>query len=372
MKYAHLLLSLMLIMLISTLAAQTSQPTIPTVSISAETHINDALQILETFSIQQTKKKIINLSAYNSSINIPIHNLTWENALGLILLQNNLIKQDHVGYISIENIPVPIPKAIPVEPDVVVAKNKQVRIQAVAMLVDKAYLQSLGIDWSTIFNGKVVVNAGFLGAAQVPSTLASLSGSGDLKVNGTRIEVSTLLKTIESDQKGNILAKPNIMVSSGKRGYIQVGQDVSVKTVDDAGNTMDTFFATGIILDVLPTVVTVDGVELINLKLSIERSSASPGNVSTIINKSKSDTELTLYNGEETVIGGLYDTDEIRLRGGVPLLKDLPWWVFGFRYLFGYYKYEKKERELVIMMKADTMHSAGERFQEASQDIPPK
>jgi len=369
MKYSIIIYCIALTLFSSVLPAQTSTRSEPVVSISEYTHINEAVQILETFSMQENKKKLINLSSYNGAINIPINNLIWTRALDMILLQNKLIKQDHVGYISIENIPVPVIETIPIpDPDVVSANTKQVRIQAVAMMVDRAYLQALGIDWSTILNGKVAINAGFLGAAQVPSSIMDIAASRDFTVNGSQIEVSTLLKTIESNQKGNVIAKPNVMVSSGKRGYIQVGQDISVKTVDDAGNTMDTFFATGVILDVLPTVIIVDGIELINLKLKIERSSASPGNVSTVINKSTSDTELTLYNGEETVIGGLFDTDEIRLRGGIPILKDLPWWVLGLRYVFGYTKYEKKERELVIMMKAFSVDSAIERSRAAVRD----
>jgi len=236
-----------------------------------------------------------------------------------------------------------------------------VRIKAIAMLADRAYLQSLGIDWSAVFDGKVLVNAGFFGATQVPSSAMNLSTDYNTNISGYPVEINTVLKTIESNQKGNIIAKPNILVTSGKKGFIQVGQDISVKTVDEAGNTTDTFFATGVIMDVTPTIINIDGTDLINLKLSIERSSGSPGAVSTIITKSKSQTELTLYNGEETVIGGLFDTDETRLRAGIPLLKDLPWWVFGIRYITGYDRYEKKERELVITLQAEVVDSAYDR-----------
>ncbi|MDZ4182140.1 MAG: type II and III secretion system protein, partial [Candidatus Cloacimonadaceae bacterium] len=245
------------------------------------------------------------------------------------------------------------------------AEDKQVRIKAVAMLADKAYLKALGIDWSTLFNGKVQIDAGFLGATQVPGNLMHLGASRSISWDGKTIDINTLLNVIESDQKGTIIAQPNIMVASGKKGYIQVGQDISVKTVDDAGNTTDAFFATGVILDVTPTIVPVNGEDVVHLTVSIERSSAAPGTVSTVITKSQSSTEIVLYNGEETVIGGLYDTDEIRLRSGIPILKDLPWWVFGIRYLTGYNKYEKKERELIIIMKVEIVENALERSRRA-------
>jgi type IV pilus assembly protein PilQ len=36
----------------------------------------------------------------------------------------------------------------------------------------------------------------------------------------------------------------------------------------------------------------------------------------------------------------------------VPVLKDLPWWVFGLRYLFGYDATNYKKKELVVLMRA--------------------
>ena len=42
-----------------------------------------------------------------------------------------------------------------------------------------------------------------------------------------------------------------------------------------------------------------------------------------------------LNDGEETVLGGLYSTTKTSTRAGVPFLRDLPWYVFGLRYIFG-------------------------------------
>jgi len=314
-------------------------------------------------------KKLINLSSFNGPINIPINNLVWDNALDLILLQNHLIRKDNVGYISIEDIPVPdvAPKVVALDPLVVLAGSKQVRIKAVAMLADRSYVRNMGIDWSSITNGKITVNAGFAGAGQVVSPM-TFTASGTADIGKYQVDISTAIKAIETNQKGNIIAQPTILVSSGKKGFIQVGQDISVKTTDEAGNTMDTFFQTGIIMDVSPTVVTVNGEDLIHLKLSIERSSGVPNAVSTVIARSKSTTELVLFNHEETVIAGLFDTDETRVRSGVPILKDLPWWVFGIRYLTGYDNFEKKEREMVISLQAEIVDSAYDRMVKAEQE----
>lgn len=339
------------------------------VSMSEQTHINNAVRILEHFSLEEDGKKLINLSSYNSSINIPIKEMQWRKALELIALQNKLLLEEGVGYLALKDTDESIVEAAQemedLDPEtkqlVEEALTKQVRIKAVAMLADRSYLKNLGIDWSSVFNGRVSVNAGFAGASQLTSPL-TLSGSGTADVGNYSVDINTLIRTIETNQKGSILAEPSILVSSGKTGRIQVGQDISIKTADEAGNTLDTFFSTGIIMDVSPVVVDVNGEDLIMMKLSIERSSGQPSEVSTVITKSTSATELIMYDNEETVIAGLFDTDEITVRSGIPILKDLPWWVFGIRYLTGYNSVERKERELIITINAEIVDSALERL----------
>jgi type IV pilus assembly protein PilQ len=362
---------LIIIMSILSLTAQTAEEGL--VTINEDTVLNEAVRILELSSLKFESKKMINQSNFNGNIGIPVNRLPWRQALELIALKNGLVVIDQAGYIALANLPAAsasIDGVKMLQPGVDV-ESKQVRINAIALLADRAYLKSLGIDWSTLLDGTVTLNADFTGASQVPSSIFGLGIGGEFSVGGVQVEINTLLNAIESNQKGTVIAKPNIMVSSGKKGYIQVGQDISVKTIDEAGNTTDKFFATGVIMNVEPTIVEVDGTEVVHMKVSIERSSGTPGNISTIINKSKSETELVLYDGEEAVIGGLYDTDTVKTRGGIPILKDLPWWVLGIRYLTGYYKYETKERELVIILKTDIVENAVERALKAAQN-PPK
>ena len=118
-------------------------------------------------------------------------------------------------------------------------------------------------------------------------------------------------------------------------------------------------------MDVEPTIIKVDDEEVIYLKLNIERSSGVPSDVSTIITKSTSSTEVILFSNEEIAIAGMFDTDETTVRSGIPILKDLPWWVFGIRYLTGYNTVEKKERELVITIKAEIVDNAIDRLLES-------
>ncbi len=358
---------LMLLLFSLSLFGQSNDPRLlkqeqETVTFLENTNINDFLQVLESISWRYERKKIINMSTNNSEIGVPIHNLTWHKALELVALQNDLEIEDGVGVVKVKNREkeMTAAEALLSPGGIREMDLKQVRISAVAFNCDRAFLKSLGIDWSTLLDGKVKANVDFKTASLVPTPTISIGGTRSTLFNGGTIEVKALLTAIESNQVGTIIARPSVVVSSGKKGFIQVGQDVSVKTVDDAGNTTDKFFQTGVIMDVTPTVLTSDDTidEAIHLEVSVERSSATPGDVSTVINKNKSITDVILYNGEETVIGGLYDTDEVKVRSGIPFLKDLPWWVFGIRYLTGFYKIDKKERELVIIIKAEILENA--------------
>jgi type IV pilus assembly protein PilQ len=161
---------------------------------------------------------------------------------------------------------------------------------------------------------------------------------------------------------GEILSSPSINVRSGEEGRIQVGQDFSIKERDFAGNLIDKFYSAGTIIKVRPQVITEQGVNFVHMVVDVERSSVNPGTVSTIINKSKANTNVLLLDGEETIIGGLYNTETSTIRTGIPFLKDLPWYVFGLRYLFGYDKDEMKKKELIILVKCELVPTLQERI----------
>jgi len=166
-----------------------------------------------------------------------------------------------------------------------------------------------------------------------------------------------------SDYKlGEILSGPQLIVRSGEEGRIQVGQDFSIRERDFAGNLIDKFYSAGTIIKVQPQVIIEQGVPFIHVAVDVERSSVTPGQVSTIINKTQAQTNLLLLDGEETLIGGLYNNEVQTIRSGIPFLKDLPWYVFGLRYLFGYDREDVTKKELVILLKAELVPTLQERI----------
>ncbi|MFC1898049.1 type II secretion system protein GspD [Candidatus Cloacimonadota bacterium] len=338
------------------------------ISISRTTNLVSAIRALEVISLQFENKKIVNISMKNDPIGFPINQMYWKDALELLAKINGFSLEERPGayIVSDEAQTLRMDSSGAVSEtgelvEIITPKTKQVRISSIFFKTDKTLSRDIGIDWSTLLRGNVNANVNFSGANKVGDDIFNASITHNIQTGNVTIQLDALLRILEQYQKGSVVARPTVTVLSGKKGFIQVGQDFSVKSLDDAGNIMEEFFSTGIILDVTPKVISVDGLDAINLDVMVEKSSAVPGDVSTIINRSMSTTNVMLFNGEETVIGGLFDTDKQSTRAGIPFLKDLPWWVFGLRYIFGYNSWSTNTNEMIIILKAELIDSLEDR-----------
>ena len=117
-----------------------------------------------------------------------------------------------------------------------------------------------------------------------------------------------------------------------------------------------------------PEVIKEGDIEYISLELSVERSAAvTLGDLPTF-DKNSTKTYLMLLDGEEVFISGLYYNQETINRSGVPLLKDLPWWFFGLRYIFGSDERQTLRKELTIALKAEIVPTLKERAARRSKE----
>jgi type IV pilus assembly protein PilQ len=206
----------------------------------------------------------------------------------------------------------------------------------------------------------VDVDASTRAADLISAPLLSVQATGRLAHN---LSVDAILKALESNSVGEVIANPQVKVIGGKRGRIQVGQDFTVFTKDFAGNAISDVISTGTILEVTPTLVVEDSVEFVHLTVDAERSTLLDP-VRQVINKTKASTSALLYDGEETAIAGLYVNEVTMVRSGVPLLKNLPGWFFGLRYLFGFDRREVNKKELVVLLKVNIVPSIRTRATE--------
>lgn len=343
------------------LKAMLSQDTENLVTISKTASVDQAIDVLSRISKQAINKVIILDQNMPVPVGIEITNLNWYKALEIIAKLHNLELVEREEYIKL----VPQLKFSESEiPDILKGvdfKTREVTISAVFFELDINKAKERGINWRALFSkggADVGVRFGetsgeiFDWNSSTESKALDIGIRGDVNVFGSVAKATTLLNFLETNQLGEVIASPQITVRDRVRGEIQVGSDFSTREKDFAGNTIERFYSTGTIIRVTPYVLNENGKNYILLDLNVERSSAIPGQISTEIKKTKANTNVLLLDGEETIIGGLFINEEKKERTGIPILKDLPWWVLGIKYLAGRDVVSTARKELIIVLKA--------------------
>ncbi|NBC03836.1 MAG: hypothetical protein GVY20_09055 [Bacteroidetes bacterium] len=338
------------------------------VVLSQDVSFNQAMTILEELSIEFKDKIFVNQTEYDGPIGVEIPQMHWEDALNRIAEYNNMYVTEYPKYYEIQSIPMDQQQGQTGDADddeeqevQVNFGSREIKISATFFQADRNFVRELGIDWSTVRNGEVSVETAT--AVDVQRELFDVEVNwSDIFSTGTW-EITSLFRALEESGNGEVLSSPSIKVLDGRTGNIQVGQDFSIKQRDFAGNITDEFFSTGTILNVTPNIYyNEDGTPFIYMTVETERSTAQPDPVSTIVNKQEATTEVLMLSGESTVIAGLYETEVTTTRRGVPILKDLPGWFLGLKYLFGYNSTEHTVQELVVLLKVELIPTLDERL----------
>lgn len=338
------------------------------VTLAADLPISEALQILSQISVAATGKSIEDPERRSDPIGVDVQHQHWRDALELLLARNQLWYIEGAENFLIfrpklgkDGKPLFIPPGLE-DPTRVTAYTREVKIEAVFFEGDCKTLREIGINWSALVDGKIAVSGEGTGGNEVVNSIFSMSVAGSGTRGKTVIEAEALMRSMESFEKGRIIARPAVTVADHKVGRIQVGQDFSIKSRDYAGNTIEEFYSAGTILEVTPTILFDGDYPYVHLKIHAERSTVTPAPISTTVNKTVTETEALLYDSEQTAIGGLYVTKTNSTRKGIPVLKDLPWWFLGLRYVFGYNREEMETDELVILIRAHLMDEVSKRF----------
>jgi len=370
------------------------------ISFDRRTPFQDAIEILTNYAQQFDNRFIIDRSNTTGPIGVSLPPMHWKDALNYIMRVNKLVvlESDDIMEIVTErearealgDTDRSVDRRTGVR-DLdglkISTGTREIRINATFFEGNKRALREIGVDWSTLTNNVPGNLSDFVtegGNADIPDTqfgdgqFVSVNARGAQNVSqnvfnslinfgdvGGGIQVQALFSAFEADNLGRILATPSVKVMDGEEGRIQVGQDFSIKQRDFAGNVTDQFFSTGTILLVRPQIIEFQDTTLIYLDLEAERSSAQPDPVSTVINKQQANTHALLLDGESTVIAGLYRTEKTEIRRGIPILKDLPGWFFGLKYLFGFNSTDVQETELVVLLQAELEDSIDDRLKRA-------
>lgn len=359
------------------------------VSLDSTMRMDQALLVIGELSKQFAGKIIIDLEKRKTAIGVYVVNQHWRDALEMILSRNGLTYEEQPEFIRITAASAVVEGATKGmektgEPPPTL-DSRDVKISAVFFSTNVEKLQNYGISWDffrskakepamSIFQSAGIVRGDTL--SSIPPRSASPSLAKGLAVISSPPEfkfanIDALVKFFGSNQLGEVITSPEVVVRNGKKGKIQVGKNIFITTRDISGNSIASQVQTGTIIEVTPTVYTQADTDFVDLDLAIEQSDAGVGPTGPEINKNVVVTRTLLFDGEESVIGGLYTTTEQEIREGIPFLKDLPPWFLGLRYIFGSENKIKQRNELIVLLKAELLNPIRDRIatKHSQQDI---
>jgi type IV pilus assembly protein PilQ len=238
----------------------------------------------------------------------------------------------------------------PIDSAKVYAQMREVVVSAILLQVNQTKLHENGISFSIHRGSDVNLDFSFSGAAKVTNQI--FNGQVAPKGSNMTVGVTAAIAFFEDNTYGEIVSRPVVRVRAGGSSIVQIGSSISILTRDFSNNTVQTFVDAGVILQVSPRVYNYNGVDFIDLHYNVDKSSPNVSATGTSIDHNKVSGTLLMLDGERTYVSGLITSVENTSRSGVPILKDLPWWVFGLRYIFGYTSVSENKTELIIIIEA--------------------
>lgn len=340
------------------------------VSFGPDTPFDQFIRFINPLFQRARGKTLVDPTGRIDPIGFYVTGLPYRDALDLVLARAGLLLRETDRYVLIEpaggalgapGAAAGIGRAT-ADGERVRSTDREIRIDAVIFEVNLDRVREIGTEWSSVF-GSQQQGGGGTGGSQTANRLRlflrtdSFFDAVSRLIEGPDLidlaELNRIFRLLETNGVGRTISTPSIVVRSGQEGRVQSGSDVPVTLRDFAGNTVQQFVSTGIIIEAQPTLITEqddvgNALEFIHLLIDVERSSSRVADVGLTIDKNEGSTDLLLVDGEQVVLGGLYSTERSVARSGIPVLKDIP--LLGF--FFGSRTTVNIERELIIVLQA--------------------
>jgi type IV pilus assembly protein PilQ len=249
----------------------------------------------------------------------------------------------------------------------------QVEIEARIVQTNKTFARELGVQWG--FMGRVDQSlgnttglafpnngslGGRVGGTQGPTDPAVTSGAVPTAVNlgaqaatsGVGLALGSInrsfnldvaLTALERTGNGRLLSTPRVSTQNNIEAEIAQGVQIPYQTVSN--NTITTQFKdAALTLKVTPQITASNTVIM---KISVDNGSVGevlPGGVS--INTQRANTTVQVDDGQTTVIGGIYASQEVTAKDQTPGLASVPL----IKWLFKRDHFDDKSSELLIFI----------------------
>lgn len=237
----------------------------------------------------------------------------------------------------------------------------QIMITAKLVVVNSERARELGVDWAASMGTTALTpgtaamgTGGAAGASRTSAAIHSFPHGGvspAVDGAGTAITASLLdnnlqiaISNLMGDASTEVLASPQVSTLDNTQAEVFMGDQVSIRVIDDSGESSNQMVETGIKLTVTPHVA---GDNRILLDLNPQNNSYdydSKGQI--VISKQEAKTKVVVADGETVVIGGLTRNETQESESGIPFLKDIP-------LLGNLFKYSRKsvvKKDLVIFV----------------------
>ncbi|MEJ2155591.1 MAG: type IV pilus secretin PilQ [Desulfobacteraceae bacterium] len=253
----------------------------------------------------------------------------------------------HTNALIVQATPVDIARIVPLITELD-RPTPQILIEAHIIETTNQTARELGIQWGGLYHnanawitpdaatditgitpgtgGTVNPAAGI--AANFPGNLANAAQSGtglSLGVIGEFGDdiLALQLSALEEEGKLNILSSPSITTLDNRKATIESGNEIPIQIVED--DDVEVVYKSAVLsLEVTPHVIQDNA-----LKLEIATTKDEVGTVSTVnqyptIITKKANTNVILFDGQTTVIGGLKKNTSQNSEAGIPLLWKIP------------------------------------------------
>ncbi len=234
-----------------------------------------------------------------------------------------------------------------------------INLNARIVEVRRSGLTEIGIDWADTLAGPEVglisdwsTNSFF--RPVLPDGFESTNGMmlpldiGTQTYAGWGTRITSAIDLLAQDGVARLLAEPQVSVVSGQEARFVVGGQLPISVLDENGQPRIEFKDYGIILEIEPIADGADG--LINTRIAVEVSSIDPSvsvnGVPGIVSR-KTNTHVSLLNGESFVVSGLLSNESSKDVSKVPGLGDIP--ILGE--LFKSRAFQNRETELLVLVR---------------------
>ena len=207
------------------------------------------------------------------------------------------------------------------------APEQQIRLKAYIISADQDYIHELGLALFHDHN---------MHQSQDNMWYSTMKKIGDF--------LDIKMKAMESLGRGKLLSSPELITKNNTTAFIETGEAIPYleNTTDNAATIV--FKKAVLSLSVMPRILPHNKIDL-----HVIISQDQPGNMysgAVAIKTRKIDTNTVVASGKTLVLGGIFETNNIKNVAGIPFLKDVP--IAGK--LFSAVNKNHQKRQLIIFI----------------------